>query len=363
MKKLPFFLFLLLTLFAAASFRGDKREVEQLRLAQTLGLDAGPDGLLLTLAAPATEDRPPLCLSAPGPSLSLALEQLRGRAGEEELFCGHLQQLLLGRSYAERGLESLLSAVCRSTDLRLDMPVYLLPEGSAGEIMEALQTEERGVCDLLNGLEDTDAGSLSSAGRILRDWDRQGSCLVRALRLTEGDGAPTLEKAGYGVLVKGKLRSLIEAELDPAVELLTGELEPCPLVLRDNQGRLVTLELQQGGTEIFPLWDGAGGLEGLELRVQVRAAVLEIEDFSQAADPRTLNALTARLESELSGRLSRVLRLSAELQADFLGLGCRLELQSPLRCRGMGEDLAALLPSLRLRVTVQGSLRHSNDLD
>ena len=363
MKKLPWLLLLLLALSAAASFRQDKREVEQLRLAQTLGLDAAPDGLLLTLAAPATEDKPPLCLSAPGSSLSLALEQLRGRAGEAELFCGHLQQLLLGRDYAERGLENLLSAVCRSTDLRLDMPVYLLPDGSAREIMEKLQTEEHGVCDLLNGLDRADTGPLSSAGRILRDLDRQGSCLVRALRLTEGDGAPTLEEAGYGVLVRGKLVSQLDAELDPAVALLTGELSPCPLLLRDNQGRTVTLELQQGRTEIFPLWGASGSLEGLELRVQVRAAVLEIQDFTQAADPRTLNALTARLESELSGRLSQVLRLSADLQADFLGLGSRLELQAPLDCHGLGEDLGALLPSLLLRVTVQGSLRHSNDLD
>ena len=363
MKKLPWLLFLLLVLFASASFRADKREVEQLRLAQTLGLDAAPDGLVLTLAAPSTEDKPPLCLSAPGPSLSLALDQLRGKAGEDELFCGHLQQLLLGRGYAERGLESLLSAVSRSTDLRLDMPVYLLPEGSAQAVMEALQTEARGVCDLLNGFGRADTGSLSSAGRILRDLDRQGSCLVRAMRLTEGDGSPTLEKAGYGVLAKGRLVSQLDPELDAAVELLTGELKPCPLLLRDNQGRLVTLELQQGRTKLFPLWDESGTLEGLELRVQIQAAVLEIEDFTQAADPRTLNALTARLESELSGRLSRVLRLSADLQADFLGLGSRLELQSPLGCRGLGEDLGALLSSLRLRVTVQGSLRHSNDLD
>ena len=113
----------------------------------------------------------------------------------------------------------------------------------------------------------------------------------------------------------------------------------------------------------FPLWDDSGTLEGLELRVQIRAAVLEIEDFTQAADPRTLNALTARLESEMSGRLSRVLRLSADLRADFLGLGSRLELQSPLGCRGLGDDLGTLLPSLRLRVIVQGSLRHGSDLD
>ena len=363
MKKLPWLLLLLLILFASFSFRGEKREVEHLRLAQTLGLDAAPDGLLLTLAAPATEDKAPLCLSAPGPSLSLALEQLRGRAGEEELFCGHLRQLLLGRSYAERGLESLLSAVCRSTDLRLDMPVYLLDEGNAREIMEAMQTEERGVCDLLNGLDRTETGSLSSAGRILRDLDRQGSCLVRSLSMTRGDGAPSLETAGYGVLKRGSLAARTDPELDAAVELLTGELRPCPLLLRDTQGRQVTLELQQGETEILPLWDESGSLEGLEIRVLIQAAVLEIGDFTQAADPRTLNALTARLESELSGRLSRVLRLSADLQADFLGLGSRLELQSPLRCRGLGEALGARLPSLRLLVTVRGSLRHSNDLD
>ena len=91
--------------------------------------------------------------------------------------------------------------------------------------------------------------------------------------------------------------------------------------------------------------------------------MLEIEGFEQAADPKILEELRARLEAEMSRRIGRVLELSAALQADFLGLGPRIELLAPFMGRGLGAGLGALLPNLTLRVTVEAELRHSNDLN
>ena len=51
-----------------------------------------------------------------------------------------------------------------------------------------------------------------------------------------------------------------------------------------------------------------------------------------------------------------------ELGADFLGLGRRLELAAPWRCRGLGERLGEKLPELALRLRVQAELLHSNDI-
>ena len=369
MKKSLLLLLLCLSplLAGGASLYAQRREVEQLRLMETLGLDPAGDGLMLSLASPATEEAGPLVCSGTGLTLSQALDRLRDRSLEAELFCGHLRHILLGEDYARQGLEELLAAVSRSSDLRLDLPVFVVLDGSARQAMEQSGSGEKGVSDVLNALCQVREGSaVSTAGSILRDLDRQGSSLVRTLRLQSGadagDSSRILTEEGYAVLLDGKLREQISPEDAAAVELLTDSLCPRPLVLRDGRGSRVTLELQDGSLRLEPEWDENGALTGLDLRVKVRAAVLETEDFHSVADAGYLNALTARLEGEISRRIGNVLRLSRSLEADFLGLGRRIERQAPLRGRGLDRELGALLPDLCLHVTVQGELKHSNDI-
>ena len=139
MKKVLLLLLLLCLLPGIAGCGGlyaQRRELEQLRLMESMGLDAAPGGLILSLSSAPSEEEASLCFSGSGSSLSQAMEQLQNRAGEE-LFCGHLQNILLGERYARQGVEDLLSAVCRSSDLRLDQPVFLLLEGSSREALES----------------------------------------------------------------------------------------------------------------------------------------------------------------------------------------------------------------------------------
>lgn len=371
MRKICLLLLLCLApmLTGCGSLYNERRELETLRLAETLGLDPAPGGVLLSLAASSgAGDETPCCFSGVGASLSEALEALRRRSLEAELFCGHLQHVLVGEAFARQGLDALLAAVCRSSDLRLDMPIYLVLDAAALDALSSSGDGKTSASDTLTSLgRGREASTLSSAGAILRDLDRQGCALIRSLRLqpsAETDPSVyTLVPEGFGILVDGKLRELIGPEDAFAAELLADTLTPCPLVLRDVQGRTVTVELQSGGTKLRPLWGEDGSLAGLELRVRVEAVVLEIDGFTQVADEGSLNALTARLEAELSRRIGRVLRLSRDLEADFLGLGPRLEQLSPGRCRGLDRELGTLLPELTLRLVVQGELRHSNDIN
>ena len=347
----------------------ERREVEELRLVETMGLDPAGDGLLLSLSSSGTGEEGPRSYCGAGPSLNQAMESLRSRSPGEQLFCGHLQTILVGEAYARAGMESLLSAVCRSTDLRLDMPLYLILDGSARDAVCRTGDGEKGVGALLSAMKRSreQAGGLSSAGAILRDLNGQGSSLLRALRLQDGsreDGEDlALVPAGYAVLVRGRLAGLISPENAPAAELLTDSLCPCVLNLRDGQGRSVSLELQEGSCRLLPLWDEEGTLTGLEIRLSVRAVVQELEDFRQVADQRYLNELTARMEAELTRRVGAVLQLSRELEADFLGLGRRLEPGAPLRGRGLSQSLGPLLPGLSLRLSLRGELLHSNDIN
>ena len=358
-----------LLLSGCVGLYAERREVERLRLVETMGLDPAPDGLRMSLCSSGTREEGPACYSGAGASLSDALERLRSRSAEEDLFCGHLQHILVGQDYARRGLKDLLSAVCRSSDLRLDLPVWVILNGTAQEAVCNAGDGENGVPALLSALQQDQegAGALSSAGAILRDLERQGSSLVRALELQpsseEGSQELTLVPAGYGVLVNGILQAQISPENALAAELFTDSLRPGPLTFWDGQGRAVTLELQGGSSELKPVWGEDGTLNRLEITLRFRAVVLEVQGFPQVADAAYLAELSARAEAELSRRAGEVLGLARELEEDFLSLGKRVELGWPLRGRGLGEGLGPLLPELPIRLILQGELLHSNDIN
>lgn len=372
MKRTLLLVLLLLAplLSGCGSLYAQRREVEQLRVMDTLGLDPAPGGVVLSLAsASGVGGGDALCCSAAGASVSDAMERLRDRSLEELLFCGHLQHILIGETAARQGLEGFLAFVCRSSDLRLDLPLYLVLDSTARDAMENTGNDDKTVADALNALEEDREGAkrLSTAGTILRDLERQNAALVRSLRLQEAaeeeeEPVRTLVPEGFGVLVGGKLEAVIGPEDALAVRLLTDTLSPCPLVIYDAGGRAVTLELQEGSVTLQPVWGEDGALAGLDLALRVRAVVLEIDGFADAAEEPLLWELSARMETEISRRLGNVLRLSRRLEADFLGLGPRLEQLEPRRCRGLDRDLGTLLPSLSLSVSVKGDVIHGSDI-
>lgn len=393
-RLLVLLLLLPLLLGACGPLDAQRREIKQLRVMEVLGVDAAPGGLRLSLSGPPLgQERQAFVASCTGASLTDALERLGQRQAAEQLFCGHMQQLLLGEEAARQGLEGLLTAVCRSSDLRPDLPLYLILGGTAEEAMAAPSQGDKGAADVLRNLAvPEDRSRLSSARGILLDLEDRGCALIRALRLQEStDSSPGADTAGgsgpsteagdaeapeggsstgadaggadasppvalipdgFGILVGDRLVSQIPPEETAAAELLLGELQPSLLVLRSSDGATATLELEEGSVSLEPGWDGDGALVSLALHIRVRAVLLELDSFRPLSDDRLLG----QLEAELGRQLGSLLQRSRELQADFLGLGRLL----PLRARE--RDLGPLLPGLELQVSVQGELSHSQDL-
>lgn len=356
-------------LCACSDLPPERRELEQMQIIQTVGVDYAPGGVRLSLAAAAGADGqgPSPGLTGTGGNYTAALDRIRESSVEEELFLGHVQSLLVGQEAAEHGLDDLLGTVCRSADLRLDMPLYVVRGGSAEALMLGAGSGSRGITEILQAAdsrsERRQADRSGTVAALMRSLSRSGGALVRALRYEKAaeDGGKTAVDAGLAVLAGGALAAWIEPEDALGVELLRGGSAARELSVLDLGGLPATLALQRGESRILPVWNEDGSLRGLDVLAQVRAAVLETAADSGEELEHYDDYLTAQLESAVSERIGRILRLERQLRLDFLELGERVSLASPERWHALDAPLGELLDSLEISITVRGELLHSYD--
>ena len=378
-------LFLILGLLSAVLLCGCGRlrdsypRLEQLRVVQTLGVDRTDTGLRLSLAT-AAGDRgadDAVCLSADGPTLSAALTRAESRSTEETLFCGHIRQMLIGESAP---LEPLLATVCRSKDLRLDMPLYLLRGVSAEEIMSETGSGSRGITEVLDAVRgELDYRSSSrdfTVGHTLQDLQRQGCALLCVLQRSEAaersesaesergeeetPPAQTAALAGFAIVRGDEVLSWLGPEELLGIGLLRNSFGVQELSVTDRNGNPVSFELRQGSSRVHPVWREDGSLQGVDLSIRLKASLLETG--AQPLSAPYIDDLTARLESAVAEQIRALLARAKSLQADFLGLGARLEEAAPLAFRRLEEPFPALLPKLEVSLSVQSRIEHEYDL-
>jgi len=369
------------------------KEIEQLQVIQTMGLDYKSGGVSLSLAT-AFDPKAlngPARLFSDAPSITTAFERIRKYSFEEELFFSHINSLLLGEEAAKQGIESYLMYICRSPDIRIDIPVFVVRGGSAREAVLNVGNAINGVSEVLRAvrqaLEWRGDGSITHTADVVHDLSRHGSALICTLEysaaseisgsvsdsdmaISPSDTDPeqslassdrTLAYVGYAVIRDGMLCEYIDREQAIGVAFLKNQVRVCDIIVQDRQGNSVTLEIDGGSTEIKPHWAEDGSLSGFDVDTKVEASIVELSSESPGGGD-SMEYILSALERAISDRISQVLQISRRYRSDFLGLGSSIEMKDAEKYRDMNEDFDQLLPELEIRVTVKGQLRHTNDV-
>ena len=399
----------------------DYRETEHLLVIQTMGIDRENGGVRLSLAASSEGvGNAPRVLSASGETVTEAMERIYDYSFEDEVFCYNVKNVLIGESAAEEGIEEFLGFICRSPEMRLDMPVFIVKGRSAEQIIADAGDNERGISDIMQNVQQKlkrRGGTPFTGVDILRSLKRGGSALVCALSLDEasedvpedkeektagqsggestgqtgGDTAgqnggedksilpspaaeseppaatganeqgQTAASAGYAVIRNGKLCKYIDVREAVAADMLLNRSGVHEIEVNDLYGSRVTLEVSNASSSFSPRWDG-DTLTGQEVHISAQYSVLETFGHSELESAQYADALTAALETELLSRAGAVLASSGELKADFLSLGSTVERSRPEKYRSMKARFPDLLAELEFQVTVSCRLKHTNDM-
>ena len=396
---------MLLSLSGCSGIYSNFRELERLLVIQTMGIDFAEEGVGISLASGAKSDgSSPVRLFSTGVSVTSAVAHILSYSQEQELFLSHTSHVVLGEEAAKNGINGYLSYICRSPNLRTDIPLYIVKGGTAQEAVMQVGDGSKGISEVLEAVranvDERGDSKAFSASDLLRDLERNGSGLVCAIECSpsiqeggtkqeggsgsssgtdsaespdstggSGSGEEKQEKqaltaaaVGYGVIRGDRLCAYIDKEQAIGVGLLLNIVGISDIVVKDRYATPVTLELDQGSSEIKPVWAEDGSLEMLDIQIKAAANIAEIGGGGHFGEPDYEDYLTAQLETAVSERVSSVIQLSKTLQADFLGLGNIVEMDDAEKYRALGGDFASLLPGLTVRISVSGQIKHTNDI-
>ena len=332
------------------------REMGDMALLRTMGVDAAPAGVELTASTgPRARGlqgtgEPALTLSAGGESLSAACLAMQGLS-DSYVFFGYVDQLLLGEELARSGVLPALDYFARDGELGPGAQLWLVRGTTARAAVES--GGDQGVEGRLSTLQ-TDgrlgaAAVTRTAGELYTDLLELGSAFAPALSLAGEE--PALGERGYGILSQAGLLGYLDGEAARGLELLAGRPPAQVLTVEAGDNRVSARPL---GVALRPgLVLRAGEIVGLELDCRVEMGLAE---YRRAPSPEELEELQGELARRLLEQLEAALRQLQGWGADCTGLGARAGLSCPgawRRAEGAwSAAVAGLEVQTELRVTI-----------
>ncbi|MGI6029566.1 MAG: Ger(x)C family spore germination C-terminal domain-containing protein [Candidatus Heteroscillospira sp.] len=346
------------------------REVEQLHLIQTIGVDKRGDEVTLSISSSQGGSVSATTMAHPGKSIPDAMRRLQELSVHEDIFYAHTRYAVVGEDTAVSGLPELLDFICRSGQIRTDIGMFVLKGGTAEELITRSSTADNSITDVLSSLDRAGrrdgSNYVFSCQEIIRALLEHGSALISAVQTkkTEGfifsdAGELTAEPVGYGILKGEALCGYITGDSARGVNLLVNREGLGEVVV--NAGAPVSLNARSSKCSITPSWDG-DRLDAIRVECSLDCAVAEFSESVPHPSPEDYENAAQALSQEAEGWLRSVLELQRLYDADFLGLCAAVRSHSPKKYANIEENWPEALREVKYVVQVNAEIERDYDL-
>ena len=347
------------------------REIEQLQLVQTIGLDIHPDGgTTLTAAAGQSSGETDLIMSADGSGITDAMRRLQSFSTREDIFYAHTKYALLGENTAVSGIGGILDFVQRAGQIRTDIGLLVLRGCTAEELITRSSSANGNITDALSTLDRSTVregtGHIFSCQEITRSLAEQNSALICAVTAEETEGIIFSDSGelaavslGYGILKNDRLCGYITGETARGINLLLGTGGCGDLDI--ELPRRISLNIRKTKCHIRPIWQNEQ-LLAVEVSCDLNCAVAELDRSGAVLSLEEYVAAERAVQDKVSGWLKDILELQRLYDTDFLGLFRKIRAASPFRFAKIEGDWPQPLRNVEYRVQVTAAIERDYDL-
>lgn len=359
MKKalfLSIIICVLLSLTVGAKVQTRARDVADIVVIDTLGIDPAPGGVLVTLSHTGLDGGAEgAVFSAAGSTVTEAIDNIRAFSYRGDIFLPHVNSVLLGGC-----VDDALDYICVSPDIIIDVPVFAVKNASANETICSCGESIGGVLSTLTRRAQDEGMLLSTAAGAADSLYSRGCAVFTALELqdsaqhADGEEGMTVGISGYALYCGGDTLTFADASQTLGISLLGGGTGTSSVTVSDKNGGDVTLDISRGSCVLQALRQD-GRLEKLTAAVDVTAAATEYDPDA----PPDGEWLTAQLKHQVAESVMSALLLCRELDADLFGLSGVLEKASP---GDWHRTKAAAIGEIFFSVTVKAQIGHMGDV-
>lgn len=343
-------------------------QIDKTVLMEVLGVDAGVGETVTVTAASGARsgEQDPLVLSAQAGTISAARADM-GQRGEDFVFFGDVEQVLVGEEEARRGLEPLLGHMARDPELRLEAELWvvkgteaaqlLLEAGEGESLPERLSAMSRNA-ELLGGPRP------QMARGALTDLLENGATLLPALERREaedGQGAQgeyVLEAAGYAVIRDGVLQGFTDQAAAFGADLLRGMGKGQVLELSGPDQGYTALKITGVKTTFRTVFEGET-IVGLRVACALETQAVELSGTAARLGEEDRLALEEELSRLAGAAMEAAMDQFQSLRADAIHLLDRVALAVPWKQAAMEEQWWQAFPRLTLEVEVEATVARS----
>lgn len=364
-KQVQMVVLLLMVSLLCSGCLEDKKEMNQLALAQTAAIDRKGELFQLTLQIiiPRSGEESITAenlwiLQGEGESVGEALEQLSYSA-PRQIYLGQLNMILVGESVLEKELSSTFSYLIQQNLLRR-RTYFLAVEGEASEILKA--KPELGKVDVfyLSNLIQDQERRIPGSSTLIND------CLMASEVKEEGLFIPAVQQISEkelelvgGALVKNDaLVAWADQAWTDSYYWLHGKITSGALVLHDvwNQGDRISMDVEQSSYRFKLVQEKP---LKVEVSVKTRLNVTENSGNENIRNVQELQQMNQQLkeeaEKQIKKNIEQALRQAQRWNCDAFGLQRWMNAYHPSLVQSL--DWAETFPKIEFNVKVDSNIK------
>ena len=347
------------------------REIEDLEIIRTIGIDYAPGGVDVTACTGLTgTDTAPRIYEKQAASIGSALNQLQKLPLGKSALLSHLENLIIGEKQAQEGIGDFLDYMERYSETRLQVTPFVV-RGSAQELIVGATGKSTSCTDILGSIREqaayVGAGWPYSCRDVAASLARRGCALVLAVegveeeKLFEERGDMDILPCGFAVLERGALAGYLDRQESLGVLMLTEKLRSADMELKCS-GSQATLMLTGCKTQVRPEFEGRS-LKGLTVELTVEANIINMGKGGRLWEPCFILEMESAMAEELRSCVSAALSRSQDMCLDFIGLEDMAEFADPVSFGLMESSWREVFPDIPIELRVTGRLQRTYDIN
>lgn len=374
-KKTAFFLTLCLLFLpgcSGTSIYTDYHEVEDLELIRSVGVDKAANQVEITICSGVgLSGSAPKMYTNKAKTLSTALTVIQKEPVGKKMYYAHTEHFIIGEEAAREGIEEYLDYVERSPEMRLDTNMFIVKGSKAQEVITAVATEKTAAADMLHFMaEDVDQlglGKVYNCGDVASALAKSGCALVMAIELketkdlSEESAEQMIAPAGYAVLEDGHLVKFLSLEESHGVSILTNSMHFDSLEIPfDGEGNYITMGVEKVRASISPRYE-KGEIQSVDINLEVETSITEIDRMIDLMDEKVREEIALQVAKIQKDRVEDAIKAAQEINVDFLDIGSKIEMQTPVKFQKMQQSWEDIFPDLEMNVKVKTTLTRTYD--